>query len=316
LPSSLEFVGTGSSGTDHVDECYLRKNNISFADAAGCNARSVAEYVAVVLLLWAHEHKADLTNFNAGIIGAGHTGTAVQNLLRRLDMSTIVYDPPRAGREPDFQSAALQGVLECDILTFHTPLTRETNYPTFHWLDEAKLTDREFKLIINASRGGVVDEAALLKAHQTGQVENFVLDVWEKEPLFDDKTARRAYIKTPHIAGYSLQAKQRASRMLAKALTSHFKIDSKIPELKKPSSKNQLPRKFWSLTDVLTHFHPILDYETRFRMLIGRNPDSKKDGFNTIRTSHRLRDEFNYLQVPSRFMEKFPVLQRLGFESE
>jgi erythronate-4-phosphate dehydrogenase len=315
LPASLEFVGTGSSGTDHVDEQFLRENSIVFADAAGCNARSVAEYVAMALLLWGHEHKVDLSTCSVGIIGAGHTGTAVQDLLHRLGAKTITYDPPREEREPDFQSASLQDVLECDILTLHTPLTHKTEYPTFHWLNNAKLTDRNFKLIINASRGGVVDEAALLEAHQAGRIENFVLDVWENEPVFDDKTARRAYIKTPHIAGYSLQAKRRASRMLAKSLSTHFEIPAEPPALERPSQKRQPPQKFWSLTDVLTYYHPILDYETRFRMLIGRNQEAKKDGFLTLRTNHPLRDEFNYLQPPVRLIEKFPVLTKLGLKS-
>jgi erythronate-4-phosphate dehydrogenase len=316
LPDCLKFVGTGSAGTDHVDEQYLHKNSIVFADAAGCNARSVAEYVAVALLLWGHEHKVDLSTCSVGIIGAGHTGTAVQDLLRRLDVKTITYDPPREEQEPDFQSAALQDVLECDILTFHTPLTHKTEHPTFHWLDEEKLADRNFKLIINASRGGVVDEAALLEAHQAGRIENFILDVWENEPVFDDKTARRAYIKTPHIAGYSLQAKRRASQMLAEALTAHFEIPGKIPALESPPQKRQPPQKFWSLTDVLTYYHPILDYETRFRMLIGRKPAAKKDGFLSIRTSHKLRDEFSYLQAPARLIENFPALIELGFRSD
>jgi erythronate-4-phosphate dehydrogenase len=316
LPDALEFVGTGSSGTDHVDKQYLQKNNIVFADAAGCNARSVAEYVAVALLLWASEHKVDPANFRAGIIGAGHTGRAVQVLLKRLDIETVAYDPPRAEREPGFTSGSLQDLLECDVLTFHTPLTKETAYPTFHWLDEEKLKEHNFKLVINASRGGVVDEEALLEAWLANSVENFVLDVWEHEPLFDDEIARRAYIKTPHIAGYSLQAKQNASKMIAEAFADHFQIESQIPELESMAQKRQPPQKFWSLTDVLTYYHPILDYETRFRMLIGRNKESKKKGFSDIRSNHRLRNEFQFLNVPHRLAERFPVLEKLGLKEE
>src|SRR5699024_8499805 len=91
LPSSLESIGTASAGRDHVDDQHLTDNNIAFADAAGCNARSVGEYVATALLLWSHERGYDLTQLSVGIIGAGHTGTAVQDLLTRLNVNTTAY---------------------------------------------------------------------------------------------------------------------------------------------------------------------------------------------------------------------------------
>src|SRR5699024_4608098 len=94
-----------------------------------------------------------------------------------------------------------------------------------------KLDEHKFKLVINASRGGVIDEQALINAYQNKTVENFVLDVWEDEPFFSDETARRTYIKTPHIAGYSFQAKQNASRMIAEAFVGYFKLGNNIPEL-------------------------------------------------------------------------------------
>src|SRR5699024_10253083 len=102
LPSDLEFIETASAGMDHIDKQYLTENNIDFANAAGCNARSVGEYVATALLLWANEQSYDLTQLSVGIVGAGHTGTAVEDLLTRLNVTTITYDPPREERESSF----------------------------------------------------------------------------------------------------------------------------------------------------------------------------------------------------------------------
>ncbi|HET6528094.1 MAG TPA: NAD(P)-dependent oxidoreductase, partial [Balneolaceae bacterium] len=201
IPKNLQFVGTASAGTDHVDIKYLRENGITFADAAGCNARSVAEYVATAMLIWAEKRDQNLTTLTAGIIGAGNAGSRVIELLRKLEISTVAYDPPKEERDSNFKSASLNEVLECDILSFHTPLTTTGDYPTYHWLNGQKLSAFNFQLVINASRGGVIDEQALLNAFEKGMINDFILDVWENEPNFNQKSAEQAFIKTPHIAG-------------------------------------------------------------------------------------------------------------------
>jgi len=312
FPDSLKFIATGSAGTNHVDIPYLADHNITFADAAGCNARSVAEYVGVALLLWAEHKNINAKKYSIGIIGVGHTGGAVQKILHALGIKSIAYDPPRQRRDSSFTSASLDEVLQCDILTFHVPLTKEQPNATFHWLDSGKLKNNQFKLIINAARGGVIDEQALLAEYQNNQIGNYILDVWENEPNFNDDVARNAFLKTPHIAGYSKQAKSKASKMIMEALAVHFGIDGpKAPtgdlniKQKKPLSD------FWSLTDVLTYYHPIRDYETRLLMLVGRSSKEKIKGFNHIRTGHPLRNELRYIHLPSPLQSKFPMLKNL-----
>ena len=313
FPEQLRFIGTGSAGTDHVDIPHLQKNGITFADAAGCNARSVAEYVAVALLLWAEETGVRLQDFTVGIVGVGHAGGEVNKLLHALGVPTVTYDPPREERDRDFTSATREDVLACPILTFHIPLTKTGNYPTRHWLNQKVLAEKSFKLVINAARGGVIDEHALLQAHKNQTVENYILDVWENEPVFDDAVARNAFIKTPHIAGYSVQAKNRSSRMIADAMASHFEIEEQQSNLEKTEkgSAQRTPPEFWSLTDALTFYHPIRDYETRFKMLIGRAAEGKSTGFSRIRTGQPLRNEFNYLHIPGTVIKKFPTLEKL-----
>lgn len=311
LPDSLSFIATASAGTDHINEAYLADHDITFANAKGCNARSVGEYVAVALLLWAEQEEKNLKNHSVGIIGAGHTGSAVKKLLTKIGVETVSYDPPRAERETEFTSAELKDVLACDILTFHVPLIHAGVYPTHYWLDEQKLSNNSYSLIINASRGGVIDERALIEAKESGNVENYILDVWENEPNFRDEVARCAYLKTPHIAGYSVQAKERATQMIVQSMIDHFKLDSQIGEITRQPTNRSVPSTFWSLTDAITHYHPIEDYKTRLMMLIGRSEEEKVAGFNEIRTGHPLRDELHCFSVPKEVREKFPALASL-----
>lgn len=315
LPDRLAFVGTGSAGTDHVDEAYLEAQNIAFASAAGCNARSVAEYVAVALLLWAGQQQVELTDYRLGIVGVGHAGGEVQQLMKRLGVEVRAYDPPRGLRDEGFISADLEEVLACDILTFHVPLKHQGDHATYHWLDDAKLGDRSFALVVNASRGGVVDEAALVRALKEGTIGNAVVDVWENEPDFDDALARRALLKTPHIAGYSRQAKTRATRMIVDAMAEHFNIASgKRSQRADAAPRSPVPPStFWSLADVLTFYHPVRDYETRLLMLVGRDSPDKMRGFNEIRSNHPLRNEFHTLEIPVKLADRYPELPALGF---
>ena len=224
-PGRLSFIGSATAGLDHVDQPWLEKQGITFANSPGCNAVAVGEYVATSVLIWSLETATQLSGLTAGVVGAGHAGSAAGERLERLGLETVYYDPPREERDPAFRSSTLEEVLSCDLLTFHTPLTNDGPYPTRHWLNHDKLEIHPYKLVINAARGGIIDELALLEAKRGDQVQNYVLDVWENEPLFDDILLANALIRTPHIAGYSLQAKRKASIMVLESLFRHFGID-------------------------------------------------------------------------------------------
>ncbi len=314
IPTQLKFIGTASAGTDHVDINYLRRNNIRFSDAAGCNARSVAEYVGTALLLWAENRNIKITKLSAGIIGAGQVGTRVIELADKLGIRTVVYDPPREKREASFTSASVEEVLACDILSFHTPLTTKGPYPTFRWLNRDKLATRNFKLIINTSRGGVIDESALLEAKNENTAGDFVIDVWENEPDFNLDTAEEAFIKTPHIAGYSEKAKNNASKIVAENLLEHFDIP-KPQNQKEQNSRivNEQVSAYPSLSSLLTELHPIRKYEEQLESIIQQHSSERGKHFNNLRTEFPLREEFQQIYLPSSYFKKFPVLKDLGF---
>lgn len=314
IPEKLSFIGTGSSGTDHVDQPYLQEQGITFADAAGCNARSVAEYVATGLLLWSEQRNHRLQNLSVGIVGVGHVGSKVQKQLEELNITTVGYDPPREKRDTAFRSASLQDVLACDILTIHTPLTSGGQHPTRHWLDDQKLSDHNFQLVINAARGGVVDEQALLQQHQHGGIKDFILDVWEDEPEVRFASAGKAFLKTPHIAGYSVQAKQNASKFITDALIDHFGLSPVAAQKADSSQKIEVPADdFEGLSELLLRVHPVGEYQKRLLQILDRHPDRRGERFNQLRAEFPLRDEFGHILLPESCFERFPILKKLGF---
>ena len=313
LPDSLKLIGTGSSGSDHIDIDYFREKGVVVIDAKGSNANAVSEYVITSLLLWSIKKEKNLQKLKVGIVGAGATGTAVANQLAKFDISFYSYDPPRQERDSGFQSASLKEVLDCDILTFHVPLSKNGVYSTFHWLDAEKLSGRKFELIINASRGGVIDELALLKSMKLETVSDVIIDVWEGEPDFNTALVEKAFIATPHIAGYSEQAKLNASKMLVEQLAGFF--DFELPDF----SELYFPKKLdiahlnYSLYEFILRIHPLREYDVDIRELCLR-PD-KEILFQKLRTDRPYRFEFPYLKLSSELVNEFKVLNILGVKT-
>ncbi|MFO7799722.1 4-phosphoerythronate dehydrogenase [Rhodohalobacter sp.] len=305
---NLKFIGTATAGTDHVDQTYLEEKGIQFSQSEGCNANAVAEYIITVLYHWAKKQNIDLKKKTVGIVGCGHTGSAVIRLLKRLDVNYIAYDPPKEIRENDFVSASESELVHADILTFHTPLSESGAYPTKH-LGGNDWLSRGFDLIVNASRGGVVDENALLKLHQKGKIGNYILDVWEGEPNFSDRVAKHAFIATPHIAGYSTEAKFKASETVVKRLLSFFSLEPKGEP--KPAPFNPNDFKFHpetSFADLLWQNNQIHYYDSELRKLIGFPSKKKTEAFAKLRSETKLRHEFKAMtnmldsaKVPKEF---------------
>ncbi len=228
--SRVQFVATASIGYDHIDVAWCRDHGIAVANAPGCNAPGVAQYVIEALRYCGH------TRGTLGVVGVGHVGSIVARWARELGMEVLECDPPRFEKEGPEGFVSLDEVARrADVVTFHTPLTREGAHPTWH------LADKEFfkklrrkPLIINAARGGVVDEEAMMASQN---IDGFVIDCWEGEPRLNPRTLERAILATPHIAGYSREGKLRATQMSVAALLEHFKIESTLePPVPVPQS--------------------------------------------------------------------------------
>ncbi len=230
--SRVRFVATATIGFDHIDTAYLKEAGIAWSNCPGCNATSVGQYIRSCLILLKRETGMDLRRTTLGIIGAGHVGTAVKKAVEPLGVRILLNDPPREaneGRRPDEQTCLhpldeLQN--ECDILSFHTPLTTVGPYATFHLADAAFLDKLARKpVLINSGRGEVVDNQALLQALNSGQASRAIIDTWENEPHISLPLLEKVYIGTPHIAGYSADGKANATRMTLQAVCRHFRIE-------------------------------------------------------------------------------------------
>ncbi len=210
--SPVQFVGSATIGVDHVDTDYLVSGGIQFANAPGCNANAVVQYVLSALC---HLRPGWLGE-TVGIIGCGNVGGRLYRSLRALDVDCRCYDPflnaSANGNLTDFER-----VLEADILCLHTPLTVDGPHPTHHLLDEAALMRfTPGGLLLNAGRGLVVDNTALLRLNRDQQWQ-VVLDVWESEPEISLPLLDQVAIGTPHIAGYSEDGKINGTRMVFEA---------------------------------------------------------------------------------------------------
>ena len=238
--SRVQFIATATIGYDHIDTGYCDSYGIRWANAPGCNAASVRQYVQSVLLLLQREQGVDLTKATLGVVGVGHVGTLVVEMARSWGMRVLCCDPPRAERgEQGFVS--LETIAqEADVITLHTPLVRDGKYPTFHLADEKFFASLQRKpYFINSSRGETTDTQALLKALDEGNISQCCIDVWEHEPHINQELLERCHIGTPHIAGYSCNGKANATRMSHAALAAHFGL-ADIPNVQAPSPKQPI----------------------------------------------------------------------------
>ena len=222
--SSVRLVVTATIGYDHLDTAWLDSAGIEWHNCPGCNATSVAQYVRNSLFVLQRERALDLKAATLAIIGVGHVGTAVWQAMQQAANAcstggTLLYDPLcehfSLVRNCNTAWSDWERITrEADIITFHTPLTTTGPYPTFHMADDAFFRSLKRKpVIINAARGGVIDEAALLRAMDEGLVSDVIIDTWEGEPAVNPELLSRAFIATPHIAGYSADGKANATRM-------------------------------------------------------------------------------------------------------
>ena len=212
--SSVKFIATATIGYDHIDTEFCRLAGIEWMNAPGCNAWAVQQYVVTAILELAVKYSLPLDQLTLGVVGVGHVGSKVAEAVRALGLHVLLCDPPRKRKEGGNFVSLETITAECDIITFHVPLTVDGEDRTYHMADDfffAKL--QRMPIIINSSRGEVVMGDALKRALIARSVKGAVLDVWEKEPGVDLELLRLVDIATPHIAGYSVEGKANGTAM-------------------------------------------------------------------------------------------------------
>lgn len=235
----VEYIGTASIGFDHIDLSYCKEHDIAWSNAPGCNKGSVLSYVlAAISSVASLEHPEDYT---IGVVGVGNIGSHIAESCRALGMKVLLNDPIREENEGSEQFVSLKEIAEkCNIITFHTPLTRTGKYPSFHLANEAFFSYIGGKkpIIINAARGGVINEESLLQAHSEGKIGGMIIDCWEHEPNINHELLNTANIATPHIAGFSRDGKFNGTRMTVAAFARHFGIEVDVTRITPPAPEH------------------------------------------------------------------------------
>ncbi len=248
------FIATATIGLDHIDLDYCRRHGIKAVNAPGCNAPAVAQWVLASALTLRHEDPRTLT---MGIVGVGHVGGQLERWARQLGYRLLLCDPPRAEKEGADGFISLDTVAaEADIITFHTPLTRIGHHSTYHLAGDHFFNSLLRRpLVMNAARGPVMDTAAAIRAIDQGRVSSMAVDTWEGEPSIDPQLLRLADIATPHIAGYSLMGKARATAMALDAFTAHFHL----PHIDPMGQQAKAPASIVTAESILAGYDPMAD---------------------------------------------------------
>jgi erythronate-4-phosphate dehydrogenase len=315
--SKVRFVGTCTIGTDHLDLDYFQQAGITWSSAPGCNARGVVDYVLGSLSTLAEIEGADLTQRTYGVVGAGEVGGRLVKVLQGLGWKVLVCDPPRQAAEGGDYVSLEQIIEQCDVISLHTPLTRRGAQPTWHLFDEKRLNQlKPGTWLINASRGPVVDNRALRQVLLQREDLQAVLDVWEAEPEVDVALAELCVLATPHIAGYSLDGKQRGTAQIYQAYCAFL---GQVPQV---SLNDLLPAPWlaqvtlsgdtdpaWALAMLCRGVYDPRRDDADFRRSLVGSVSEQRAAFDGLRKNYPSRREIDGLQV--RIDGEAPALQQI-----
>ncbi|MFK0574022.1 4-phosphoerythronate dehydrogenase PdxB [Endozoicomonas sp.] len=328
--SALKFVGTATAGFDHIDRDFLASRGIVFSHAPGCNATAVVEYVLAALDVLAERDSFELRDRKVGIIGKGQVGGRLYQMMERLGVEVCASDPlleAEAGSEESTRYVSLDELIKCsDVICLHTPLTTDKTHPTHHLISEQQLQSMQSgTILINAGRGPVIDNAALKKCLSQRDDLTVVLDVWEYEPDADPELMSRVDIATPHIAGYSLDAKIRGTEMIYKALCQHFGLPARVrlpaitplPVLKQIKFSEGICFSTTCSRAIRSVYDIRRDDAAMRKALMGAEALQRKLKFDFLRKDYPERREFNTLRVELKNCapELVDVFQALQFRT-
>ncbi|MCX6153949.1 MAG: hypothetical protein NT007_07310 [Candidatus Kapabacteria bacterium] len=304
--TKVKFVGTATTGTDHINLDYLKKNGISFKAATGANSNSVAEYVIYCLLKWSNVNNNQLNEKKIGIIGYGNIGRKVALYAHKLGIEVVVNDPPLFDEKfkfPDWvhHKSISEIFKDSDIITNHVPLHLSGKYSTHSLINIDLLSKiKDNSLFLHTSRGSVVDESAFLETIKNKNID-FVFDVWENEPKINLEIAKQAIIATPHIAGYSNNGKVLASRILAEEINKQYKIEIDYSVFVEDScdsiSADELsikPPK--DISKIINRSRQIEYDNDNFRKLLVMSEQERVIEFDQLRKNYPIRNESLFIQ--------------------
>jgi erythronate-4-phosphate dehydrogenase len=316
--TGVKFIATATIGFDHIDTAYCARRGIVWTNAPGCNSGSVMQYITFALLYYARERKIDLRNRVLGIIGVGNVGKKIVRLAETFEMQVLLNDPPREREEGPCGFISLQGILrECDIISLHVPLNYEGIDKTYHLLDHEIIKKMNpGSLLINSSRGEVIDTIALKASMLSGFPKDVILDVWEAEPEPDIELLQKTFYATPHIAGYSVDGKANGTKMSVQTVSRFFQLGiddwepDNLPEppvtILKCDGQNKSFQQV--ATELILQCYDFVADDRRLR----ENPGE----FELLREQYPIRREFHAFKIDASNLsvEYISRLKNLGFK--
>jgi len=309
--SCVRFVGTATIGTDHLDTAWLDAQTIRWASAPGSNATSVVEYVLAALCEVDDVLERLLTGGVVGIVGGGNVGSRLCRRLQVLGITVQVYDPFLSASS-GLPLVSWAQILAADVLCLHTPLTDSGAFPTRHLFNQQILEQlKPQTLLLNAGRGAVIDNAALLQWLNAEKQHRAVLDVWENEPAINRELFNCVALGTPHIAGYSLDGKNSGSRQLYDSLidwlqnksSNEILSQSKIAQYENQQNDNEqkialdlsgfdTSNKAQFIRQIMRVVYPICDDHKRLADVMQITDEfERRKGFDRLRREYPVRRE-------------------------
>lgn len=284
--SQVQFVGTATIGIDHLDIHWLDENKIRWTNAAGCNADAVAQYVLSAISYWLTQQKKSLQQIRVGIVGAGNVGSALSRCLDSLGIDYLLCDPPLQTNGDPRAMVNLEQILTCDVITLHVPLNKQGKHKTEYLIDQSILSRLSCEqLLINASRGAVINNSDLMSYLRLDNSADVVLDVFEHEPAISHELVHRCLLATPHIAGHSLEGKSRGSYMIYQAFCEYFGLDCHVSESQLYPANNQSDQSV-EFTQELSAILAIYDIEADHERLKAISESELKLQFDKLRKAY------------------------------
>lgn len=290
--SRVRLITSATIGYDHIDVDYCAEAGITWFNAPGCNAEAVGQYFGAMITMMVLNGRFEPRDKVLGIVGVGHVGRVIERYARALGMKVLRNDPPRAELEGDRDFVSLERLAkEADMITFHTPLTRSGKYATVGLLNDDFVSQlKRSPIIVNACRGAVTETNALIKGLENGKISDVVIDCWENEPNVSKELLKRAYLATPHIAGFSAQGKANGARISVQHGLDYFGLESsKISSMCPPSLEEPMMRLY----------SPIPLFEALLKSLDLRKADASMRNWGFL--FEQLRREYVYPYEPSAY---------------
>jgi len=298
--SNVKFVGSATAGIDHIDIEYLKSRDIGFSSAPGSNSNSVTEYVMAGLLLLNRKGKISLEEMSLGVVGVGNVGSKVVKKAEGLGLKVLQNDPPRFRESKDSVFRELDELMSCDVITLHVPLSHSGVDRTLNLFDEKRLHKmKRGSVLVNTSRGKVVDGLALKSALRKGYLSGAILDVWAEEPDIDKELLELVDVGTSHIAGYSYDGKVKGTKMVFDAICGFFSIDKEwkvglpppeVPYIDRTVNENENFSEI--IAEVVFKVYDIKKDDSKLRKILNLEGKEKKNFFDYLRANYWIRREF------------------------